>query len=100
MGRKISGTLAGLIIGSAMPAAMGQGLYPSLAALRWQPATPVLPKGAQISVLSGDPTKSGPFSANMNHVAWTKAPAIIQVEAEGPFEFTYANPADDPSKKP
>jgi hypothetical protein len=34
----------------------------------------------------------------MNHFAWTKKAAVIQVEAEGPFAITYANPADDPSK--
>jgi hypothetical protein len=28
---------------------------------KWGPAPPVLPKGVQIAVLSGDPTKSGPF---------------------------------------
>jgi hypothetical protein len=36
--------------------------------------------------------------SEMNHFAWTKVATIIQIEAEGPFAFTYANPADDPSK--
>ena len=29
--------------------------------LKWTPAPPVLPKGAQIAVLYGDPDKAGPF---------------------------------------
>ena len=28
--------------------------------LKWGPAPPVLPKGAEITVLSGDPFKDGP----------------------------------------
>jgi quercetin dioxygenase-like cupin family protein len=34
----------------------------------------------------------------MNHYAWTKGGAIVQVSAEGPFAIIYVNPADDPSK--
>jgi hypothetical protein len=37
--------------------------------------------------------------ANMNHYAWTKGGAVVQVSAEGPFALIYANPADDPTKK-
>lgn len=33
----------------------------------------------------------------MNHFAWSKDGAIVQVSAEGPFAMTYVNPADDPS---
>jgi hypothetical protein len=138
--------------GTTSAADSPMALYPNSTALKWSPAPPALPKGAQIAVLSGDPTKTGPFvirlklpsnyaipahhhpttenvtvlsgtlyagmgdkldhsaskpfaaggfaglPAEMNHFAWTKAPATIQVEAEGPFAFTYANPADDPSK--
>jgi hypothetical protein len=138
--------------GIASAADSPMALFPNPAALKWSPAPPMVPKGAQISILSGDPTKAGPFiirlklpanyaipahhhpttenvtvlsgtlyagmgdkldrsasrpfaaggfagmPAEMNHFAWTKAPAVIQVEAEGPFAFTYANPADDPSK--
>jgi len=29
--------------------------------IKWGPAPPTLPKGAEMSVLSGDPSKSGPF---------------------------------------
>jgi hypothetical protein len=36
---------------------------------------------------------------DMNHFAWSKMGAVVQVSAEGPFGMTYVNPADDPSKK-
>jgi quercetin dioxygenase-like cupin family protein len=32
------------------------------------------------------------------HYAFTKAPTVVQVHGEGPFDITYLNPADDPSK--
>jgi hypothetical protein len=34
--------------------------------------------------------------AQMNHFAWTKSGAVVQVWADGPFA-TYVNPADDPT---
>lgn len=142
-----------LILGVTAASAAEPGLYPEPSALKWAPAPSNVPKGAEIAVLAGDPSKSGdvfvirlklpsnyaipahnhpttenvtivtgtlyagmgdtldrdaskPFAAggfaampaNMNHYAWTKEPAVIQVEAEGPFAITYVNPADDPSK--
>ena len=36
--------------------------------------------------------------AKMNHFAWTKSGAVVQIDLMGPFEITYVNPADDPSK--
>jgi anti-sigma factor ChrR (cupin superfamily) len=35
--------------------------------------------------------------ARMNHFAWTKSGAVVQVSADGPFAMTYVNPADDPT---
>ena len=32
------------------------------------------------------------------HYVFTKAPTIVQVHLEGPFDIVYVNPADDPSK--
>jgi quercetin dioxygenase-like cupin family protein len=34
--------------------------------------------------------------ANMNHFAFTKGGATVQITARGPFEITYVNPKDDP----
>jgi quercetin dioxygenase-like cupin family protein len=119
--------------------------------VKWSAAPAVLPKGAMIAVLSGDPAATGPIvlrlkmpagykipahwhptdehvtvlsgtfyigmgdkldptqshaftaggyavaPAHMNHYAWTKAGATVQVNLMGPFSLTYVNPADDPS---
>jgi len=37
--------------------------------------------------------------AKMNHYAFTKNGAIIQITARGPFAITYVNPKDDPRRK-
>ena len=118
----------------------------------WGPAPPMLPPGAQIAVLSGDPTKSAPYTirlkfpanyaipahshptdenvvvvsgavtfgmgdklnkgavsnkmlnfggymlmpANMNHFAYTTQESTIILFGQGPVEFKYVNPTDDP----
>ncbi len=121
--------------------------------LKWSPAPPIFARGAQIAVLSGDPSKPGQFvirlkappgyrfaahhhpedeyvtvidgdfslgmgdkldetkgatlsaggfamaPKNMNHYAWTKGGAVVQVSAQGPFVMVYVNPADDPTKQ-
>jgi quercetin dioxygenase-like cupin family protein len=112
----------------------------------------MLPSGAQIAVLSGDPTKAVPYSvrlkfpanyavpahshptdenvvvvsgaltfgmgdkltkgaganktlpaggyalapANVNHFAYTTSETTIVLYGQGPVEFKYVNPADDP----
>lgn len=38
--------------------------------------------------------------ANVNHYAFVTVETVIQISAEGPFGINYANPADDPSKRP
>jgi quercetin dioxygenase-like cupin family protein len=43
--------------------------------VKWQPAPPSLPKGAELAVLAGDPTKSGPFVIRL------KLPADYQIPA-------------------
>jgi quercetin dioxygenase-like cupin family protein len=37
--------------------------------------------------------------AKMNHYAFTRTGATIQITSNGPFEITYVNPKDDPRKK-
>ena len=119
---------------------------------QWGPAPPLLPAGASIAVLAGDPTKSVPYTirlkfpanyaipahshptdehvvvttgaltfgmgdklmkgganktlgvggfalmpANMNHFAYTTAAeTTIVLYGQGPVEFKYVNPSDDP----
>jgi Domain of unknown function (DUF4437) len=46
--------------------------------------------------------KAGGFAvapAKMNHFAWTKTGAVVEVTLMGPFAITYVNPADDPTAK-
>ena len=42
---------------------------------KWGPAPPVLPAGAQIAVLSGDPTKSAPYTVRLKFPAHYDVPA-------------------------
>lgn len=37
--------------------------------------------------------------AEMRHYAMAKVPTTVQVHGMGPFQLTYVNPADDPSKR-
>ena len=120
---------------------------------QWGPAPPMLPAGAQIAVLAGDPTKAVPYAvrlkfpanyaipahshptdehvvvvsgaltfgmgdalkkgaatnktlaaggfalmpANMNHFAYAASQeTTIVLYGQGPVEFKYVNPSDDP----
>ena len=121
---------------------------------KWGPAPPMVPPGAQIAVLSGDPSAAGPFAirlklparyavpahshpgdenvlvttgalfmgmgdkldktkgqalpiggyafmpANMNHFAYTKQPTVIVIFGQGPVDFKYVDPKDDPRNSP
>ena len=120
--------------------------------IKWGDVPPVLPKGAKIAVLTGDPFKPGAYvirlmlpagykipphwhtqsenltvisgafylgngdtldmahahllqqggyhslPAKAHHFAFTKKPTVLQIHGEGPFDITYINPAEDPSK--
>ena len=139
--------LEGSAMGQTRPHVMA-----SAANVQWGPAPPMLPPGAQIAVLAGDPGKPSPYTvrlkfpanyeipahshpsdehvvvvtgeifmgmgtkldkkaatglgvggfalmpANMNHFAFTKAETTIVLYGQGPVEFKYVNPADDPRK--
>jgi quercetin dioxygenase-like cupin family protein len=121
----------------------------------WGPAPPMLPPGAQIAVLSGDPMKPSAYAvrlkfpanyaipahshptdenvvvvsgavtfgmgdkltkgaasnktlpvggfaqmpANVNHFAYTTQESTIVLFGQGPVEFKYVNPSDDPRSK-
>lgn len=53
--------------------AMGQAVHSS--DVKWGPAPPVMPKGAQFAVLAGDPTKEGLFIIRLKAPAGYKVPA-------------------------
>jgi hypothetical protein len=132
--------------------AMGEATFINPGDIKWGDAPPVLPKGAKIAVLAGDPFKPGPYvmrlkmpagykiaphwhtqtenltvisgafrigsgdtvdkahahlmnaggfhylPAKAHHYAYTDAATVLQIHGEGPFDITYINPADDPSK--
>jgi len=131
---------------------MGDAIFINPGDIKWGDAPPVLPKGAKIAVLTGDPFKPGPYvmrlkmpagykiaphwhtqtenltvisgafrigsgdtvdkmhahlmtaggfhylPAKAHHYAYTDAATVLQIHGEGPFDITYLNPADDPSK--
>ena len=146
---------AAILIGGLHAAIQAQSnahVIQSPSEAQWGPAPPMLPAGAQIAVLSGDPTKSVPYAvrlkfpanyaipahshptdenvvvvtgaltfgmgdklvksaaanktlpsggyalmpANMNHFAYATQPTTIVLYGQGPVEFKYVNPADDP----
>ena len=51
--------------------------------LKWGPAPPSLPAGAQATVLEGDPGKSGPFTIRLKAPAGWKVPPHTHPTAEG-----------------
>ncbi|KAB0266413.1 cupin domain-containing protein [Microvirga brassicacearum] len=69
--------------------------------LQWMPAPPVLPKGAQFTVLSGDPAKAGPFTIRLKAPAGYKIPAHNHPTAErvtvisGNFHFGMGDKLDE-----
>ena len=148
--RSVTLSLSLALLGTVSAGAMDMVTKPET--LKWGPAPANLPKGAEIAVLQGDPTKPEHFTirlkmpsgyaipahhhptmenvtvlsgmlyagmgdnadktkaaafapggfaslpAQMNHFAYADTDVVIQVEAEGPFSITYADPANDPSK--
>lgn len=143
------GIVLACALGGTMALAQGHVIQ-SVGEAKWGPAPPLLPKGAQIAVLAGDPTKAGAYTvrlkfpasyaipahshptdenvvvvsgalymgmgdkldkktghalgaggfalmpANANHFAYTKGATTIVLYGQGPVEFKYVNPADDP----
>lgn len=65
--------LAGTGAVSAQDSMAGHAMRPDQ--LAWMPAPPVLPKGAQATVLAGDPAKAGPFTIRLKAPAGYRIPA-------------------------
>jgi quercetin dioxygenase-like cupin family protein len=156
IGSVICGTAICLLAGFAM-IAQGQKSHvvAQLQEATWGPAPPMLPQGAQIAVLAGDPSKPAPYTvrlkfppnyvipphshptdenvvvvsggttfgmgdklnknaasnktlttggyalmpAGVNHFAYTTQETTIVLFGQGPVEFKYVNPSDDPRNK-
>jgi quercetin dioxygenase-like cupin family protein len=148
-------TAAAILGGGAARVALAQGhshVIQTPKAAAWGPAPPFLAEGAQIAVLSGDPTKPVPYTvrlkfppnyaiqahshptdenvviisggltfgmgdtlkkgaagnktlgpggyalmpAGMNHYAYATRETTIVLYGQGPVEFKYVDPSDDP----
>ena len=83
--RMVSATLSFLVVcGSVSVVAQGAQVHMATgpAGLKWGPAPPALPTGAQIVVLSGDPTKSAPYVIRLKIPAGYQIPAHHHPTAE------------------
>lgn len=72
--------LVGTGAGLAQDWMAGQAVNPDQ--MQWMPAPAALPKGAQATVLSGDPGKPGPFTLRLKTPAGYKIPAHSHPTAE------------------
>jgi quercetin dioxygenase-like cupin family protein len=69
-------TAAAILFGGAGVALRAQGPVVTAAAeAKWGPAPPMLPAGAQIAVLSGDPGKPVPYAVRLKFPAHYNIPA-------------------------
>lgn len=153
-------TAAAIVFGGSFLPAQAQSpahVISTLKEAQWGPAPPLIPPGAQIAVLSGDPMKAAPYAvrfkfpanyaiqahshptdenvvlvsgaltfgmgdkldkkatanktlavggyalmpAAMNHFAYTgNQETTIILYGQGPVDFKYVNPADDPRNAP
>jgi quercetin dioxygenase-like cupin family protein len=58
-------------------------------------------EGEKMDTKGGHAMKAGSFHhlpAKTKHYAWSKGPAVVQINATGPFDIVYVNDKDDPSK--
>jgi hypothetical protein len=151
-------TAAAILSGGAFVHIQAQGhgqVIQTPAEAQWGPAPPILPPGAEMAILSGDPGQAAPYAVrlkfpanyaipahshptdenvvvvtggltlgmgdtlvksagsgktlgpggyalmptNMNHFAYTTVPTTIVLYGQGPVEFKYVNPSDDPRNK-
>jgi anti-sigma factor ChrR (cupin superfamily) len=71
--------------------------------LQWGDAPPSLPKGAQLAVLHGDPTKKGPFTVRLKMPAGYKIPPHWHTQDEnltivsGAFKLHQGDTMDAPA---
>jgi quercetin dioxygenase-like cupin family protein len=69
-------TFLAIVSGAAMGvAADGKQMTSTLADAQWGPAPPMVPPGAQIAVLSGDPSKPAPYTVRLKFPANYLIPA-------------------------
>jgi quercetin dioxygenase-like cupin family protein len=69
------GAIAAILASGAAATAQSPHVMTTLNDAKWGPAPPMLPPGAQLAVLSGDPTKLGPFAVRLKFPANYAIPA-------------------------
>lgn len=67
---------------AAQETAMGDMTAINPSALKWSDAPPVLPKGAKLVVLDGDPFKEGPYVIRLRAPAGYKVPPHWHTQSE------------------
>jgi hypothetical protein len=67
---------------SSMSSSMTTGHFFKPADIKWMPAPPMLPAGAKVAILAGDPTKSGPFTMRLQAPAGYMIPAHWHSQTE------------------
>ena len=151
--RRVAVILALFLVGSAVASAQEMAKPIAESEIKWAPAPPSVPPGAQVAVMSGDPSKEGPWVMRMrapadyvypphsipaaetitvlsgllyigvgdtldkakarrmavgsfielpgkiSHYSWNPTEVVVEVHSIGPSPVTYANPADNLSKK-
>lgn len=61
-----------------------------------------LAEGDKVEMAHAHAMKTGAYHhlpAKTHHFAFSKGPAVVQINGMGPFDLTYIDPKDDPSKK-
>jgi len=82
MRRALLATAMLLAIPLTAQAQGGMDMLAKPADAKWGPAPPVLPKGAQLAVVSGDPGKEGPFVIRLKMPKGYRIPAHTHPTAE------------------
>ena len=73
--KMILGAIAAVLVLGASATAQSPHVMATLNDAKWGPAPPMLPPGAQLAVLSGDPTKVGPYAVRLKFPANYAIPA-------------------------
>jgi quercetin dioxygenase-like cupin family protein len=71
----IFGAIAAVFVIGAAVTAQSHHVMATLNDAKWGPAPPMLPPGAQLAVLSGDPTKAAPYAVRLKFPANYAIPA-------------------------
>ena len=61
-----------------------------------------LGEGDKMDMKGGHEMSAGGYHhlpAKTHHYAWSKGPAVVQINATGPFDIVYIDPKDDPTPK-